>query len=637
MSKLTVKVGTEVDETVMVLDAEKYKGWWRALRNDDMNEVEKTLQTADNAEKDRLLNGTFHYQKRTRSSCFLECLYPVNFQLKRPWCIAGVASAHAVMGLMLANNSDVQQKDLYGNNIVHSLIMAAYLEPSIEGDMDATYMYLKEVLGFDQLKMILDEGNDNGFKPLEYAAHLEVFVIMQSIFKTEGIYLFKEEETSSMYTMEWYIVTDYVKPDKNNRYWFSPLYPLMMLDKKKLTDETTNKLFASPVIQNWVQIKIWANIPILIVWCLIRILFVTSFMLMDHSGTVSEIIGKAIERNVIYLADGTFNSTKVSQTNTTDMLGNQSFTSKPKECIALNVLSISSKTSLGFLIYLTTHCLIVIVLDVTEICTVSEHSKHMKTPRGSKDPMVTHLFYRIIQFLQAVITLTYLLSKFLAPFRIIYFPPTVDNLMYISISMTLMWSFLFFLQLMPWIGHFIVAIVSMLMTLLKFLLIFCIFSVPFIGSFEHLMNAGKTEGNCPKEFSNFGYSFYTVFTMMLNMIEFHDFYPSDPTSVFILHTVYVFMTAILLVNFLIALFSMTFLHISDHKQIVQTVQRLSVCALIEGRMQRWLRPTLYHWLSHRTFPTISDGVYAVPCEVVCKKEQGKLDQKWSERTKIFCP
>ena len=633
MSKLTVKVGTEVNETVMALDSVTYKWWWKALRNDDMNQVQKTLQTADDAEKDRLLNGTFHHQQRIRNSCIVESLYPVNFQLTRPWCIAGVASAHAVMGLMLANNSDVQQKDIYGNNIVHTLIMAAFLEPSIEEEMDATYTYLKEVLSFDQLKMLLDEGNDDGFKPLEYAAHLEVFVIMQSIFKTEGIYLIKEEETRSMYTMEWYIITDYVRPDKFNRYWFSPLYPLMMLDKKKLTDKSTKQLFASPAIQNWVQIKIWANMPIIIVWCIIRILFVASFMLTDHPWTESEIINKANESNVNILANKTFNF----QTNTTDMLRDRSFASEPTECTALNMLPISTETSLGFYIYLMAHCLIVIVLDITEIFTVTKRSKHMKTPRGCKDPMVTYLFYRIIQFLQAVIILTYLLSKFLALHSIIYFPATVDNLMYISISMSFAWSFLFFFQLMPWIGHFIVVVVNMLMTLLKFMLIFCIFSIPFIGSFQRLMNAGKTKGNCPKEFSSVGYSFYTVFTMMLNMIEFHKFSPSDPTSVFILHTMYVFLTAILLVNFLIALFSMTILHINDHKQIVQTVQRLSVCWLIEERMQHWLCPTLYRWLSHRTFPTISDGVYAVPCEIVCKKEQEKLDKKWSERTKIFCP
>ena len=613
MGRYSAKVSAAMKEPPEMLDAETHKWWMNVIMEDDVENVEDIIQIVDDVEKNRLLNGTFYFHKKLPKQ-FSHSSY-LKFSLTRPWCIAGVSHAHAVMGLMLANNVDVTQKDCEGNNIMHALILTAYLEPSLEEEMNATCTFLKEALTLDQLRSILDETNDDGFKPLEYAAHLSVFVIMQNIFQTKGIYLI-EEEINSVYTMEWYVVDDYEKKDKTSRHWFSPLYLLMLIDDSKVTDFNANQAFASPLVQNWVNMKMKKNMPFIIMWFLIRALFFVAFVLSDIPP--SEVLKRLNRSDIMSVHESNTSSNNSFETNSTD-------------CNVSFVSDIDDTTSIVFLMYMLLHSGFVILFDILEYIMLIPKTKFVKMPKGWKQPCLTYGFYRQIQFFQAVFIVTRQVCRLLAVLHITSFPVLVDNVLYIFITMSQVWSFLFFAQLLPWIGHFVIAVVSMVIKLMKFLIIYCAFSFPFVGSFQRLLNSGKTQGDCPEEFSSFGYSFYTVFTVMLNMVDFRKFSPADETSVFLLHTAYVFMTAILLVNFLIALFSTSFMRVDDHKQVMQTVQRLSVCWLVESRMNRWLFSGVNRWLTQRAIPTTSDGRYAVPSLVVCKSQQTRLESTVSVR------
>ena len=60
---------------------------------------------------------------------------------------------------------------------------------------------------------------------------------------------------------------------------------------------------------------------------------------------------------------------------------------------------------------------------------------------------------------------------------------------------------------------------------------------------------------------------YTVFTIMLNIVNLTSFHIHNQTILYLLHMAYIFMMAILMLNFLIALFSHSVAEIMAHKEV----------------------------------------------------------------------
>ena len=68
-----------------------------------------------------------------------------------------------------------------------------------------------------------------------------------------------------------------------------------------------------------------------------------------------------------------------------------------------------------------------------------------------------------------------------------------------------------------------------------------------------------------------------------------------------LHVMYVFVVAILLINFLIALMSNSVAEVAEHKDIVMMIQRLAVACTLEMRLG-WLLGWLYRRLPAAGLP-----------------------------------
>ena len=73
---------------------------------------------------------------------------------------------------------------------------------------------------------------------------------------------------------------------------------------------------------------------------------------------------------------------------------------------------------------------------------------------------------------------------------------------------------------------------------------------------------------------------------MLNMEDFVDYDVPDSSVLFILHVVFVFVIAILLVNFLIALLSTSAGKVQEHQDTIVMVQRLLVINTVERRLRK---------------------------------------------------
>ena len=90
----------------------------------------------------------------------------------------------------------------------------------------------------------------------------------------------------------------------------------------------------------------------------------------------------------------------------------------------------------------------------------------------------------------------------------------MSSFVQIAACVVSVWSMLYFVQLLPSIGHFVIVVQHMLRDLLNF--IFIMMLTPFVQVLFVLINRHSRNG-CVSDFSNYLTSFYTTFKLMRNM------------------------------------------------------------------------------------------------------------------------
>ena len=166
------------------------------------------------------------------------------------------------------------------------------------------------------------------------------------------------------------------------------------------------------------------------------------------------------------------------------------------------------------------------------------------------------------------------------------------------------WTVLYFIQMIPAIGHFVNSIQKMLTIMVKFLIVYIFILIPYPHAFLLLLS--NDEECKPNGFDNIGHAIYSIFKIMLNMIDFDD-YSSSRFSVHLLHIIYVFTVAVLLVNFLIALLSTSVGETVEAGDVIMMLQRLSVITTLKRRLCFFC--PLYYKIMNR---------------LVCKCENGRI-------------
>ena len=140
----------------------------------------------------------------------------------------------------------------------------------------------------------------------------------------------------------------------------------------------------------------------------------------------------------------------------------------------------------------------------------------------------------------------------------------------------------YYLQALPILGTFVITIAGMAGSLAKFLLIFLVVHVPFVTVFTNIVNT-KTYA-CQEDFSSFFHAFFTVFRMMLNMVDISTYDLMQRTMLYLVHMLYVFVISILLINFLIALMAYDVSFIKENHNIVKGIQKLLICSHMDEIM-----------------------------------------------------
>ena len=571
--------------------------WIEALTHDDEVTARGILETAGYSLRCYLLTGDYLRECHEVEDLFQDRRLRIpGFRITHPWTLLVAFGAFKVIKLFLEyeEDMDVCQRDWWDNNIFHGLAYLCYLDCAREKEFVEIYIKLCSLLKPAHIKKLLYAENTGKKRPLEVAAHIGAFRMFAAMFETKGVYLVKTEVFRTFYKVHWYDVTEYENYSPSNRSKFSPLGYLVYIDRDHLAAATETNIFKTDPFHDWMQKKCKVFVPLMWAWFALRLSFILAFTLYDFSESDVNLelpglmphLGSAVNFTLSTPCD-------------------------------VNLIPLPSSLRIALMGFLMIFCICVIISDIVEsVFHFLFGSGHFsKLPRRHKKYVVLIKMYRVNQLFLMMTMLISLIMRNVPTSN----PElsTIKHILYTLVWASSIWSLLYFLQLIPFMGYFVITIQSMIVDLLRFIILFILILVPFAFSFHRIARDSQT---CDERFKSIPLSMYTTFTVMLNMVNF----ANDPGGDFItnalIHVVFVFLVAILLLNFLIALFSQTVSDITEHQDAIIAIQELSLFLNLEFRFSWLLKKCSFYRKRMEKIFYVRDGrVYVTRVEVRCGK------------------
>ena len=127
-----------------------------------------------------------------------------------------------------------------------------------------------------------------------------------------------------------------------------------------------------------------------------------------------------------------------------------------------------------------------------------------------------------------------------------------------------------------------------------FVSIFVIVATPYIIAIHRLINFGQVV--CQDNFDSMYHTIYSTFLLTFNILDFTNIEGSNDYLIvmYIIHIVFVLLIGVLLLNFLVALFTNYVASVLEIKHIVIPVHLLFVLGIVERRIK-----TYFKWIIKR--------------------------------------
>ena len=571
-----------------LLPYEQYKPYFIALRENDVPKVYQMLSKAHPVEKDAMLNGVFDFGRDP----FIPPLTLA--KLSKPLFIATVFASIEVLELLLKEGADIFQENITNGNILHSLVAGSSIDES-DTLQDRAVLIVKKlvsILDQSQMRKLLMHENSHGLRPMELAVNLGCLCLYECMQLTPGVYVPKTLDKGVL-KEEWIDVTEYESYEPGHRRVKSPTFLFSFLDKTILSSPKNKAILESDLVALWIDTKMNCNRFVLLLWFICRVLYATLFYVYITKGQGHGDHGQP--------------STKSSN--------NASITAEVKGCKNEYMYFEASPLVVNFMVtYLIFHS----VLSLVTSGIAFKQFKHdnlrlfqMKLNGKEKHCIMDYSFYVVNNILT---NLTYVLGGVLALFDL-QETRTLVNMLVILTCTTSVWSVLYFVQILPSIGHFVISIQRMIWVLFHFIVVFGLTFLPFPHAFYRLLQ-GKD--GCPNHnfSSNVPITYYNTFTVLLNMVDFTQFESNlsrgDYIVLLCLHISYVFILSILLINFLIALLSTSVAEIHEHRTVVMILQKLCVISQTERHILHmpYLR-SLHKHLQSKQFHVVDGRIYLI--------------------------
>ncbi len=558
-------------ETCMNIDS--YQFWFDALRSNKKDTVTAILDESDKEETNRLLNGWFHYEddEHTGLHEIVEDSKRGNVRATRPFILTVLYGSYDVLRCLLDRGADPYCLEEGANNIFHVMGQMTYLFPKYEEYQVKSYIQCISILGKERMSLLLSSENSESLRPLELAAKLGCCKMVKAMLETPGVYLTKEK-TRGMVHYQWIDVTEYETTDpKLDRRGKSPLGYLALMTETTLMKPGTMELFCWPPFQMWMKSKFHSNRIILSLWFILRFIQVVMYFVVSADKSLLGVIGGVAEVEL-----------------TSNVTRNYTFVF----CSSYVQYSLAPQLRTFLYLWIAVQAYFTIVFDIAEFIVI----RVRKTPKylhsacnvGS-NYVVTKYLYQFNHFCFSAIMALGVTLQF-AKLQSVFTPELIQFINLVC-TINITFCFMFFFQMLPIVGVYVTTVRRMLRDLLNFSFLYLLWVTPFSLYFLVFFNT-NSKFDCVSEFSNIGEAFYSTFRMMLNMLDLHLYEVHTPQVLDLVHVIYVFTVAILLINFLIAVMSTSAARIAMSDKIIVGLERMYVALILESRLGRPLRGLL---------------------------------------------
>ena len=485
------------------------------------------------------------------------------------WSSAAVFNARKVMTVLVEQRVAATAKTTHGNNYLHCLIaFASVEEEEVEYEVLSSAEYIRSLLNDVEYKQVLLAENHLGLRPLELASHLGTMVLFKYIFESRTVYMTIVKDMG-FHSIQYYDITEYVT---GNRFYKSPPYTMMLLEEKRVGLVAVRNVFLTDPMKTWFSAIMFSNVPYLIFWALLRTSFLSAFF---YSMLLSEDITR-------FSADR-FNSS-ISQTIPTN--------------VSIQELIDAADTSMRYAVsYTCVYSSCALFYDIVSLIYTYFRFRrwHLKALYGNKCIAAYTKFYDLAQsciLISALVAGQGVLHSSMQSsydFSVLQY---LDPMLVITVCASV-WSILYFLQLVPGINIYVIAIQRMLRDFANFGLVFGLFFFTFSFGLSILTNE-----------TSFTAGLYRTFQLMLNIVNYNF---NDTTSKFV-HVAFIFMIVYLLLNILIAIFTSAYEHVTRNKDVIQQVQSLTITMITEAIASTLLAP-LHNRLRRKHLIYMENKVY----------------------------
>ncbi len=591
------------------------------IKNHDADMLNNTLQNLSETEIEMYLNRDMKEEQKPRfhyrhCKTALKEMVPIIFE-------AIILGYFDLVKILHRNGASFCVTDTHGWNILHYLIVLSYKQPNYESSAARLFNKLNVIIGTNDFINLLKEEDLEGLRPLEMALHYGCLQLFDVIINMPDIYLAKVEEKGRLQYL-WYDITEYEQCGcQSNRRSRCPMVILSNLDSNSLKDPKNLQILRNGMLNKWAASKITSNIPMIVLWFLIRISIFIGFYMMFTSNFAAP-LQQDIEYLYLYLQNLGFTingqedveqaiyiiSESANFTDSIRMRTKMLYELALREldtytCFKADWLGMTydSGTNLGYLLLFFS--LLSIGFDIFEkiVDFLQDRNRWNNCFAQSKKVVVSTNYYRRCQFLFALLGTVWCYVYIMEPTNE-FIKYGIIPTCYVSV-----WTILYFLQMLPAVGNFVNSIQQMLRIMFQFVVIYAFILMPYPFAFYILLRS--IYGCTGPGFEDPLEAFYTIFKIMLNMEDFSSYKElTDLKPTYLLHVIYVFTVAILLVNFLIALLSTSVGEVVEAGDVIMMLQRLSVVTVVEKRMS-WIVPFFYRCM-HRFLYTCRGGrIYLV--------------------------
>ena len=344
---------------------------------------------------------------------------------------------------------------------------------------------------------------------------------------------------------------------------------LIYIDKSRIESPGSEAALDDPWLRSWMYAKLAINWPFFLIWFLFRFTYIIVFF-------------------------------SASMGNSWPTVVNTKNTSDPNANNAEEITVCSHISGIGRYQWysLVAIAILILMFDLYELFSI-RRLLHPTVHRliSSRDVIGHTYFYYVMQVTTCLSMVGISLCQILRTedFAV---PLTIDHTLFFYTSFGCMWGLVYFLQILPWISIYAIAVQRMLQDSARFTLIFVIFICAFAISFRRILLG---ESNvCPKHFETAGETIYSSFLLIINLINFREYQHFNKASLYSLHIIFVFFISILLINFLIATMTQSFSDVHAKRRVIMQIQRLMLMMTIQMRFARPLR-ALYQRLQMKVF------------------------------------